>query len=294
MQYKLYRYQLNGSNNKEINPDRHFQTFDRAKGPDLYGELVAYRGKKDALVMHLRNYGVDFIGLIGRHSTEREVTAYDPSEDLTAQVPADDDDYPHAAFVCLPRMRMIACTDAQQLQADTAMSRLHQILAAREHVLFIVNEIKETFDLRRAVNRFRVVEVVFEILPVNPHTDDLGEKLDESRKLDHIRRLNGVAHGSISDPIKLEGGVITAVQQLQQSGHAKAGFKAFTLDKSMEIQVPKPTQARALSSDPETAVYGDDIGVRIKISEPVEYPFSETFVHKIRGIASQFLNPDTD
>ena len=76
MQYKLFRYLLSTPDGKEINPDRHFQLFDAAKGADLYGELTEYRGKKDSVLMHLRNYSRNFIGLIGRHSTEREVTTY--------------------------------------------------------------------------------------------------------------------------------------------------------------------------------------------------------------------------
>ena len=83
------------------------------------------------------------------------------------------------------------------------------------------DEIKESFDLRKAVDRFRLIEVTFDIYPVNPHTGDLGLKLDESRKLDHIKKLSGKATAPPSTPLTLGGGFLTSVQQLQQSGHAE-------------------------------------------------------------------------
>ncbi|MBX9840586.1 MAG: hypothetical protein K2Z80_02130 [Xanthobacteraceae bacterium] len=92
MQYKLFRYQLSTTDGKEVNPDRHFQLFDKAKGADLYGEFAEYRGRKDSVLMHIRNYGRDFIGLIGRHSIEREVTTYDEKDDITIRITTEDDD----------------------------------------------------------------------------------------------------------------------------------------------------------------------------------------------------------
>jgi hypothetical protein len=139
--------------------------------------------------MFVRDYRSDFVGLIGRHSTEREVTKYNAAEDETHKEDVDDDDYPNAAFICLPRLRMIACSDGAQVRADSAMSRLHQILIHRHRAIFVFDEIKETFDLRKAVDRFRLIEVTFDVYPVNPHTGDLGRRLDESRKLDHIKKL---------------------------------------------------------------------------------------------------------
>jgi len=124
--------------------------------------------------MYLRDYHYDFIGLVGRHSTEREITAYDKREDETLQLDVTDDDYPHAPFVCMPRLRMIACVDSAKVSADGAMARLHQILVSRQKAFFVVEAITETFDLRKAVKRFKVIDVTFEILPVNPHSGDLG------------------------------------------------------------------------------------------------------------------------
>lgn len=294
MQYKLFRYHLSTADGKEINPDRHFQLFDAAKGADHYGEFAKYRGRKDSILMHIRNYGRDFIGLIGRHSVEREVTAYVHEDDITVRMKTDDDDYPHAAFVCLPRIRMISCTDAANARALSAMSRLHQILAHRHKVLFTFQEITETFDLRKAVKRFRLVEVTFEILPVNPHTKDLGKKLDESRKLDHIKKINGAAHGAISEPLTLDGGFLTAVQELQQSGHAKVGFRGFTNDKQVEVNVPKPSQTKTLSDSEDAQVSGENIGVRINIRGEYEYPFPEKFVHQMRQIATSFIDTSTE
>ncbi len=76
MQFKLYRYELSAPDGKEVNPDRHLKLFDQAKGPDLYGEFAEYRGRKDSVLMHIRNYGLDFIGLVGRHSTERAIWGF--------------------------------------------------------------------------------------------------------------------------------------------------------------------------------------------------------------------------
>jgi hypothetical protein len=183
MHYKLYRYYLNTKDNKQVHPDKHFSIFNNSKGRDSSGEFTEYRGRKNSVLMHVRNYGHDFIGLVGRHSTERAITVYDEDEDTTEEIEADDDDYPNAAFMCFPRIWMIACLDGSKVRADAAMERLHLIMNRRQGLVFNVEEITETFDLRKAVKRFKVTEVTFEILPVNPHTDDLGKKLDESRKL---------------------------------------------------------------------------------------------------------------
>jgi hypothetical protein len=292
MQFKLFRYQLSTTDGKIIHPDKHFKLFEEARGPDEYGRFAEYRGKKDSVLMHLRNYDYDFVGLVGRHSTEREVTSYDVDEDMTVQVAVDDDDYPHAAFVCLPRTGMITCTDRGSIRAIAALSRLHKILAHRKHLLFIFEEIKEAFDLRKAIKRFRLIEVTFEILPVNPHTEDLGIQLDQSRKLDHIKKINGAAHGAISEPLTLDGGFLTAVQQLQKSGHAKVGFKGYTHDTRIEVSVPKPTQVKALSEHEDQEVSGENVGVRINIPGRQEYPFPESFVHEMRQIAISFTKAD--
>jgi hypothetical protein len=285
MQYKLFRYELSTTDGRAVHPDRHFRLFDEAKGPDAYGQFAEYRGRKDSVLMHLRNYRrYDFVGLVGRHATKREVTQYDVDEDLTLQIRVDDDDYPHAAFICLPRIGIIACTDSGNFRANAALSRLHQILAYRKQLLFVFDEIKETFDLRKAVKRFRLTEVTFEIHPVNPHTEDLGNRLDESRKIDHIKKLNGTAHGAVSEPLTLDGGFLTAVQQLQKSGHAKVGFKGYTPDLRIEINVPKQSQAQALP-DEALATSGENVGGRINIPGKQPYPFPESFVHEIRRVA---------
>ena len=288
MYYKLYRYSLVGRNDRPIYADRHFSEFSNAKGKDEFGELSPYRRKKDSVLMYLRDYHYDFIGLIGRHSTEREITIYDELEDETALKSVVDDDYPHSPFVCMPRLGMIACVDGAKLRADAAMMRLHAILAHRRKLLFVVDAITETFDLRKAVKRFKVIEVTFELLPVNPHSEDLGLKLDESRKLDHIRRIVGTAQALPSDPMKLDGGLLTAIQQLQTSGHAKVGFVGRTEDK-VEVKVEKPSKPQRLGSSEDEVVFGENVGVRINIKEKLEYPFPKHHVMLIRSIARKFL-----
>ncbi|UYO52271.1 hypothetical protein [Rhodopseudomonas palustris] len=296
MYYRLYRYQLtkiSGETEREIHPDRHFRLFDSAKGADDYGQLAEYRGRRDSVLMYLREYRSDFTGLIGRHSTEREINVYNESEDEVVAKAVDDDDYPHAAFVCLPRLRMIACTDNSQVRADSAMSRLHQILMHRHRIYFVFDAIKETFDLRKAVRRFRLTEVTFEVLPVNPHSGDLGLKLDQSRKLDHIKKLTGKAMASPSSPLSLDGGFLTSVQQLQQSGHAKVGFVGQT-DEGVQVKVPKPGRVTELSDDDAEPVRDENVGVRINITEKQEYPFSQAYVSRIRKVARQFQGVGLD
>ncbi|SDS01491.1 hypothetical protein [Bradyrhizobium canariense] len=296
MHYKLYRYTLTkivGEKEREIHPDHHFKLFQRSRGTDAYGELAEYRGKRDSVLMFVREYRSDFVGLIGRHSTEREVTSYDANEDETYQIEVDDDDYPNAAFVCLPRLRMIACSDSNQVRADSAMSRLHQILVHRHRAFFVVEPIKETFDLRKAINRFRLIEVTFDIFPVNPHTGDLGLKLDESRKLDHIKKISGKATAPSSEPMTLEGGFLTSVQQLQQSGHAKVGFVGRT-DEGTEVKVPKPGRTTELAVDEEDSVRDESVGVRINVPEKLAYPFNQAYVTRIRKIARQFESSGVD
>jgi hypothetical protein len=291
MHYRLYRYQLTkivGEKEREIHPDHHFKIFANSRGADAYGELAEYRGKRDSVLMFVRDYRSDFVGLIGRHSTQREVTSYDSKEDEAFQIEVEDDDYPNAAFVCLPRLRMIACSDGSQVRADSAMSRLHQILLYRHKVYFVVEAITETFDLRKAIGRFRLIEVTFDVLPVNPHTGDLGRKLDESRALDHIKKLSGKVTAPPSAPLTLDGGFLTSVQQLQQSGHVKVGFVGRT-DDDTEVKVPKPTTTTELSDDEEESVRAENVGVRINIQEKSAYPFNQAYVTRIRKVARQFM-----
>lgn len=296
MHYKLYRYELStneGPDGKPINPDKHFPLFDSSKGTDGYGNYTEYRGKRDTVLMHVRNYGYDFIGLVGKHSTEREVTLYDENEDKIEKETVVDDDYPNAAFMCFPRIKMIACIDSSKVKADAAMTRLHRIIAYRQKLYFSVQAITQTFDLRKAVRQFRLIEVTFDILPVNPHTDDIGKKLDESRKLDHIKKIVGTAHAGASDPMKLDGGFLTAVQQLQQSGHAKVGFKGLTDDR-IEVKVEKPSRPLKLSPEDEEFVSGENVGVKINIREKQQYPFEKKEVMKVRAIAKNFSSLDND
>jgi hypothetical protein len=296
MHYKLYRYtltKLTEDSEREVHPDKHYKIFSRSKGKDGYGQLSEYRGKKDSVLMYLREYRSDFTGLIGRHSTEREITAYLEKDDETTTQRVGDDDYPHAAFVCIPRLRMIACIDNSQVKADGAMGRLHQILIQRQKVIFVVQAITETFDLRKAVQRFRLIDVTFDVLPVNPHSEDLGLALDESRALDHIRKISGKATATPAHPLTLNGGFLTSVQQLQKSGHAKVGFVGLTED-NIEVKVQKPGQTTELSEDGEEAVWGENVGVKINIPGKHDYPFPQSHVTLIRKIARKFMKAGVD
>jgi len=287
--YKLYRYYLNTKDDRQVHPDKHFSVFNASKGRDSSGEFTEYRGRKNSVLMYVQKYGANFTALVGKHSTERAVTAYDEDEDVTEELEVEDDDYPNAAFMCFPRIWMIACLDSSKVRADSAMERLHLIINRRQKLVFNVEEIRETFDLRKAVKRFRLTEVTFEILPVNPHTEDLGKRLDESRKLDHIRKINGAAHAPFSEPMTLDGGFLTAIQQLQQSGHAMVGFVGQTNDR-IEVKVPKPAKARRLAESEEQEVFGENVGVKISVKERFKYPFTRQQVTEMRLIAAKFVN----
>lgn len=294
MKYKLYRYELDDRQGRIISPDRHYDLFQQSIGRDDTGRLAEYRGQRDTVLMYLRAYRKDFAGLIGRHSTRREVTTYDETVDEADTVLVDDDDYPNVPFICMPRLRMIACVKGRQISPDSAMSRLHQIIAHRTGATFIVEAIREPFDLRKAVKRFRVVEITFDILPVNPPTGDLGKELDESRSVDHIDRIVGKMFGDPSDPIVLDGGFATAVQELQASGHSRVGFKGLTSD-GIEVDVPKPRQARSLSENSDETVVGENVDVEIVVPNTrLDYPFDQTHVLKIRKIAKAFSDVDDD
>src|SRR3712207_2708895 len=99
MLYKLYHYELETREGYTIAPDNHYFYFERSRGYDEFGRLAEHYGKRESVLMYLRQYQRDFTGLVGKHSTEREVTIYDEAEDVTGSQHVDDDDYPHAAFI---------------------------------------------------------------------------------------------------------------------------------------------------------------------------------------------------
>lgn len=289
MRYKVYRYSLIAEKGKVIGPDNHFQIFDKSKGPDAYGDYAEYLGRKDSVLMHVRRYRSDFTALIGRHATEREVTNYDQKDDVTLNVPVEDDDYPHAAFICIPRLSTIACADGGKMKADSAMQRLHRIIGHRQNIIFEVQAYKESFDLRKAEKRFKLTEVTFEIFPVNPHTGDLGKQLDQSRKLDHIKKLQGKASAPSSNPLKLNGGLLTAVQELQASGHCNIGFTGLT-DDNIEVKVPRQKQRLQLSESSDVSVAGENVDVVVSFPQSrMKYPFPEHHVHQVRRVVKAII-----
>jgi hypothetical protein len=299
VKYKVYKYTISKIDRAtdtmfEIGPDQHYKLFASAKGKDSSGAYAEYRNQKNAVLMYLREFRKDFSGLIGKHSTERAVTAYDEREDETQELLVSDNDYPHAAFICLPRLKVIVVMDSQVLSADSAIGRLERILAHRKKVMFVAEPLREPYDLRVAIERFNVFEVSFEVYPVNPHTEDLGKKLDESSKLDHIKKLAGKATATPRAPLVLEGGLLTAIQQLQKSGHCKIGFRG-TTDEGVEVHVPKPRDRSVLSDDEENRRDSElsDLHIEFK-REKITYPFNDKHFTQIRGIVRKLLNNNTD
>jgi len=288
MQYKIYRYTLERQDGRPVPTHQHFEMFNKSKGSDFTGRYARYRGHDNALLMYIQKYGVDFAGLVGRHSTEREVTSYDADDDKTEQVPVADDDYPNVAFICFPRMQMFACVDGSAIKAGSAISRLHAILAQRQHLAFVGEPLTENIDLRRAIHRFKIIEVTFEVLPVNPHTGDLGYQLDENRKRDHIKKIVGKLHATPSDPLKLNGGFLEQIQQLQQSGHSRVGYTGVDEHGTL-IQVPKPQETKRLTENEDADLPGTEQQIRIDLQSTRErFPFSKQHVNYIKEICTAF------
>src|SRR3954465_11843704 len=99
MHYKLYSYELTDERGRAPLADTTHKIFDDAKARDTSGEYTEYRGRKDAVLMHVRNYEHNFIGAVGRHAIEREVTSYDERHNEVNFLVTDDDDYPNTPFI---------------------------------------------------------------------------------------------------------------------------------------------------------------------------------------------------
>jgi hypothetical protein len=294
MHYKFFRYSISSKRGDIIAPDRHYDGFVKSIGPDMANEFAKYRNQKNAVLMYLRKFGSDFSGLVGKHSTEREVTNYDRVEDETSTKVVADDDYPHAPFVCMPRLGIIACVDGAILGADSAMARLHAILAHRTNQFFVIEAIRESQDLRKAVALFNLTEVSFEVNPVNPHTGPLGMELDEDRAKDHIRKIKGKVEAVESKPLVLEGGFLTQVQQLQKSGHAKVGYKG-VMDNGVRISVSKPQNTRELGDEIKDVVHGEELDVKVEFPGfRMRYPFDQKHVTDVRTVARRLTDDEKE
>lgn len=293
MFYKLFRYNLERSD-VVIAPDKHLQIFRQGRGPDVNGDYAVYRGQANAVLMHVRKHGDYFIGRIGKHSTEREIIRYDASSDVAEPQIVNDDDYPSAPFICYPDLGMVACVDGTPIDARSAMKRLHAVLVHRTRAVFTFLPICEAGDLRLATRRFRVVQIDYEVFPVNPHTGDLGLRLDDGRKRDHIQKMAGKLVGSAADPIKLNGGFATQIQQLQASGHSRVGYTAQTKE-GIEIKVQKPKEPEPLNDDADS---GDAASAganfpEVRISFPglaLEYPLPVDHLEQIVNIMRKFAS----
>lgn len=287
LKYKIYEYEIIDQRGRSINPDRHYAIFHESRGADPYGNYSLHRGKQDAVLMNLRPASKDFMGLVGKHSTEREITLYSDSEDAAYEVVVSDDDYPHTMFVCLPRLGAIFMGDTGRIKADSAMRRLHSILAARAKVRMQYRSITEAYDLKYAVEKFRVYEVNFEIRPVNPHSGDLGKELDEARKRDHIRQIAGKAKAAKDDKLQLEGGFLSAVNDLQRSGHARVGYHAEANDGILvDVQKPPESDIEAYEDwdqGPKAEMRIDFPGLRLT------WPISQAHVTALRKLARAMI-----
>ena len=288
MFYKLYRYIVE-RDRIELDPSGHESIFESAVGADERGQYVSYGTQRNSVLMHIRQFDEGFTGLIGKHSIEREITRYEQATDTSGVLTVADDDFPNTKFVCLPELQMIACIDSPQVSAQSAMQRLHRILAHRGRYFFLPRPLRQVDDLRLVMSLFRVVEVDYELLPVNPHTGDLGKQLDENRMLDHIQKLRGKAIGSKDEPLQLNGGHLSAVQELQASGHCRVGFRGFNSD-DVEVRLKKPEQARELPEDvDDQTVDAEAPELRIYFEYDVkQYPFTDQHLTSVVDIMKTF------
>ena len=200
----------------------------------------------------------------------------------------EDNDYPNAPFICSPDIEMLGCVDGPDISANSAVSRIQAILNHRSGVFFSSSPIKQLDDLRFAVNEFRIYEVDYELVSVNPHTGDLGRALDENNKRDHIEKMKGKLIARDEEPLKLNGGTLSQVQELQESGHARVGYLAKT-DEGHEIRVPKPSKPAPhdLETDEPESRNLTDVRLRLH-GVTVDYPFPDHHVDLIVNIMRTF------
>ncbi|MGF1592506.1 MAG: hypothetical protein ACFCUW_04455 [Kiloniellaceae bacterium] len=281
MFYKLYRYDLE-KDEIALDPSCHLDFLKKSIGRDSDGDFAVYLKQKSVL-MYVREFAGGFTGLIGKHSTEREVTRYIEESDEAKQSMAVDDDYPHTPFICVPENLMIACVDGA-ITAKSAVARLHAVVAHHTGCMVSATPVRQIPDLASIFANFHVTEVDYEIVPVNPHTGDLGISLDTSKKMDHVERLVGRAIAAEGDSLQLNGGFVSAVQDLQQSGHCRVGFTGAT-DEGIEVRLGKPDRKSYFQKEPGT---GTPPELRVRINERLEYPFSSEHLAKITEIMKVF------
>ena len=112
MFYKLFGYTIEREGYSR-QPQQHLRFFHASKGADNAGHFTLYRGEYNTVLMHVRAHGEILTGLIGKHSTEREITEYDQNVYVTQNRIIRDNDYPHTPFICYPHLSMIACVKTQ-------------------------------------------------------------------------------------------------------------------------------------------------------------------------------------
>lgn len=281
MKYKIYQYTLEDNKGKQIGPDRHEELFRSSIGRDSSGEFAVYRGQKNAVLMYVRKFSKDFVGLIGKFSSERDINLYNEKSDEVIVKRVPDDDYPNVPFIAFPRLGFIVVADKGSMRADAAVSRLHNILAHRVSAFFVAHAYSQSVDLRIAVKRMNVKEVSFEVYPVNPHTGDLGRALDESRKKDKIAEIKGRMLAASGKKLELNGGLLTSVQQLQQSGHCKVGIKGNT-EGGVEVEIPKQKKREPMreSADDDTTSL---VETKITIADE-PFPFTQGYIGRVRVV----------
>jgi hypothetical protein len=105
---------------------------------------------------------------------------------------------------------------------------------------------------------------------------------------DHITRWRGKFNADITDPLRLNGGLLHGVQQLQESGHCRVGFTAYT-DSGAEITLPKPKKRRSFPA--ETSEDSDQLApeLRLRFSDiHTHYPFDTDHLSDLISILQQF------
>lgn len=285
MRFQIFNYSLQFKG-RDIAPDKHFEIFNRSKGSNNSGEFTEYRGRKDAVLMQVEKIDNVFTGLIGKHNSERLVRKYSTIDDILIEEVEQDDDYPYAIFYCDPRRNEIAISKSSDITVNSAIGRITKILYARTSAEIVFTSIVAAYDLRAAIKSINIRRVDFEIYQVNPHTKDLGLSLDENKKKDFIDTLMGSMTAERGKRLRLNGGFLSATQQLQESGHAVIGYTG-DID-GIQIQVPKKKlRAKPKPLDEDETKEVNEVTIDIG-DEQRRYPLSSSIIGKFRNIFAVF------
>jgi len=109
--------------------------------------------------------------------------------------------------------------------------------------------------------------------------------------MDHIRKLKGTVSATSTEPIKLNGGFASSLQELQLSGHARLGFNAQS-DSGTHVTVSMPKDAQKLDEDEEKISFGEQVDVMAEFPKlRLSYPFHQGHITDVRKVSKDLAKP---